>query len=89
MPWVTSTVSPGSPITRLMKSLFGSREIPRPSVSQWTNAETGDRWACTTGWGSENTMMSPRRGGWMWYTTLFTSTRSPTSSVCSIEPDGM
>ena len=63
-PLRSSTTSPGSPMTRLMKSSQVGADTPSPSVIQWKNEDTGLR--CGSGhWpGLENTMMSPRDGPW-------------------------
>ncbi len=64
LPPLAQTVSPGTPITRLMKSSFSGFWTPSPSNIQWKNPPIGPRSGCAFGLGSENTTMSPRRGSW-------------------------
>ena len=79
----------GQPDDPLDEILVAGALNPSPSVTQWKNPEIGLRWVGGKGFGSENTMTSPRLGGLNLYASLLTSTRSPTSSMGSIEPDGM
>lgn len=56
-----STVSPGSPITRLMKSSSAGGEMPSPRESHTKNAEIGSRSGSSVLRGLSNTITSPRR----------------------------
>ena len=62
MPFVIWIVSPGSPITRLMKSRDAGFVTPRPSVRKLRTRPQND-FGGPDFW--MKTMMSPRRGGWM------------------------
>src|SRR6266511_3533648 len=88
-PFRSSTRSPASPMTRLMKSSSRGAENPSPSVTQWKNEEIGPRSGAASGWGLENTITSPRPGPWNLYASLLTSTRSPIFRVGSMDSEGM
>ena len=87
--WRISIVSPGSAITRLMKSSFSGCASPIPSPSQCRTLLMPLRSGSSAAFGFSNTITSPRAMSPPSNMNLLTNTRSPTSSVGTIDSDGM